>query len=93
MLDAPVAQAIAPQAGPNPRWRMLLYNLKMQRKVYYMERATANGPRHAETWNAQIILLDGPEGKVIATYHGQANTRQAAREEASGRALAALGYY
>ncbi|KIO33310.1 hypothetical protein M407DRAFT_241111 [Tulasnella calospora MUT 4182] len=88
----------APAAASNstePRWQMLLHNLQMQGKVYYMESAVADGPRHDETWTAYVFLLDAPEGvgKVIGQFCGRAKSRQAAREQASGQALAALGQY
>ncbi|KAG8947211.1 hypothetical protein FRC04_010934 [Tulasnella sp. 424] len=85
-------QAVAPSVGSNPRYQMLLHNLQMQGKVYYMESSVADGPRHCETWTASVFLLNGPNGAVVNTFIARAATRQAAREAASGQALTSLGY-
>lgn len=82
-----------PAAASKPRYQMLLHNMQMQGRVWYMESAVADGPRHRETWTASVCLLDQPNGNVIGTFIGNANTRQAAREEASRQALAAIGVY
>ncbi|KIO33330.1 hypothetical protein M407DRAFT_17885 [Tulasnella calospora MUT 4182] len=88
----------APAAVSNStqfRFQMRLHNLQMLGKVFYMESAVSDGPRHHETWTAYVFLLDAPEGvgKVIGQFIGRAKSRQAAREQASGQALAALGQY
>ncbi|KAG9046585.1 hypothetical protein FS837_004145 [Tulasnella sp. UAMH 9824] len=94
MLSVSNAPMAGQPASPSkPRYQMLLHNMQMQGKVFYMESAVADGPRHRETWTASVFLLDQPGGNVVGTFIGGANTRQAAREEASRKALAALGYY
>ncbi|KAG8959969.1 hypothetical protein FRC00_001031 [Tulasnella sp. 408] len=88
--------------GSTARYFMHIHNMSQQRMVTMYEATFPEGPRHQEVWTSTITsgsmftwgrrAVSGSfNGLGIGTHTAQANTKQAARDAASFRALVALG--
>lgn len=70
---------------------MHIHNMSQQRMVAMYEATFPEGPRHQEVWTSTITITSSYNGLGLGTHTAQANTKQAARDAASFRALMALG--